>query len=151
MIQNKRIQFWGSITLLMMAFASVLSAIDKLPPLPAGIREISLDETEKLIRDRADIAVIDVRTAQEFADHGHLPRAQLVDFFREDFNAALGTFKLDPAKPCIVYCAIGGRAKQAAEKMVKMGFKEVLLPKGSFKAWKAAGKPVEGVAKKSGS
>ena len=124
---------------------------DTIPPahgsLPPGVREISIDEAGKLIRDRGDAAVIDVRTAPEFAEQGHLPRAQLVDFFREDFTAALGTLKLDPAKPCVVYCAIGGRARRAAEKMAKLGFKEILLPKGSFKAWKEAGKPIEGGTK----
>lgn len=113
-------------------------------PLPPAVREISIDEADKLIRDRADAAVIDVRTASEFAEQGHLPRAQLVDYFREDFSEALASLKLDRAKPCIVYCAIGGRARRAAEKMVKLGFKEILLPKGSFKAWKKAGKPIEG-------
>ena len=113
-------------------------------PLPPAVREISIDEADKLIRDRADAAVIDVRTASEFAEQGHLPRAQLVDYFREDFSEALASLRLDRTKPCIVYCAIGGRARRAAEKMAKLGFKEILLPKGSFKAWKKAGKPVEG-------
>lgn len=125
---------------------------DTIPPnrgaLPPGVREISIDESDRLIRERSDVAVIDVRTAPEFTEQGHLPRAQLVDFFREDFAAAIDALKLDPAKPCIVYCAIGGRAGRAAEKLAKLGFKEILLPKGSFKAWKEAGKPVEGAAKK---
>lgn len=117
-------------------------------PLPAGVREISIDETEQLVRERQDIPVIDVRSAAEFAEHGHLPRAQLVDYFRMDFVAAVGTLKLDPAKPCIIYCALGGRARRAAEKLAKAGYKEILLPKGSFKVWKDAGKPVEGAPKK---
>jgi rhodanese-related sulfurtransferase len=120
-------------------------------PLRGGVREITIEETDRLIREQADVAVIDVRTVAEFSEQGHLPRAQLVDFFREDFAAAVESLKLDPAKPCIVYCAIGGRAQRAAEKMAKLGFKEILLPKGSFKAWKAAGKPIEGGSKQAGS
>ncbi len=117
-------------------------------PLPAGVREISIDEIEKLIREKNDIPVIDVRSAAEFTEHGHLPRAQLVDYFRMDFLAAVGTLKLDPAKPCIVYCALGGRARRAAEKLAKAGYKEILLPRGSFKAWKDAGKVIVGSPKK---
>src|SRR5438128_1308979 len=136
----------------MAAFQSRAADPAAIPPAPrpasAAVREISIDETDKLIRERQEVAIVDVRTAQEFNEQGHLPRAQLVDFFREDFTAALGTLHLDPAKPCIVYCAIGGRAKRAAEKMAQLGFKEILLPKGSFKAWKVAGKPVEGGATK---
>jgi rhodanese-related sulfurtransferase len=131
---------------------SIAGEKDAIPPsrgpLPPGVREISIDEADKLIRERGDAAVIDVRTASEYAEQGHLPKAQLVDYFREDFAAALGTLNLDPAKPCVVYCAIGGRARRAAEKMVKLGFKEILLPSGSFKAWKEAGKTIEGGVKK---
>lgn len=113
-------------------------------PLTAGVREISIDEADKLIRERGDVAVIDVRTHPEYVEHGHLPRARQVDYFRGDFAAVLDTFKLDPDKPCIVYCAIGGRARRFAEKMAKIGYKEILLPKGGFKAWKKAGKPITG-------
>ncbi len=116
-------------------------------PLPAGVREISIEETEKLIREQKDVPVIDVRSAPEFAEHGHLPRAQLVDYLRMDFVAAVGTLKIDPAKPCIIYCAVGGRARRAAEKLAKAGYKDILLPKGSFKGWKDAGKPIEGAPK----
>ena len=136
-----------SLSLALLALSTAAEK-DTIPPsrgsLPAGVREVSIDDADKLIRERSDAAVIDVRTAPEFAEQGHLPRAQLVDFFREDFAAALATLKLDPSKPCIVYCAIGGRARRAAEKMAKLGFKEILLPKGSFKAWKDAGKKIEG-------
>lgn len=131
------------------ALADGKATIQPAPgPLPAGVREISIDESEKLIRDQKDLTVIDVRSAAEYAEQGHLPRALLVDYFRTDFIAAVGTLKIDPAKPCIVYCALGGRARRAAEKLVKAGYKEILLPKGSFKAWKDAGKAVEGASKK---
>jgi len=53
-----------------------------------------------------------------------------------NFNAGCEGFQ--------IYCAIGGRARRAAEKMSKLGYKEILLPKGSFTAWKEAGKPIEG-------
>lgn len=117
-------------------------------PLPAVVREISVNEAEQIIRDRSDVVVIDVRTAPEYAEQGHLPRACLVDYLRDDFTAAIQSLKLDPAKPCLVYCAVGARAQHAAEAMVKLGFREILLPKGSFKAWKKAGKPIEDAAKK---
>lgn len=34
--------------------------------------------------------------------------------------------------------------------MTKLGYKEILLPKSSFKAWKDAGKAIEGATKKAG-
>ena len=146
-MHSKALQRIIPLTLILLAVPAMRGA-DSIPParekLPAGVREISISETEKLLHERPDAAVIDVRTAEEFSEQGHLPHARLVDYFREDFIDALGTLKLDPAKPCIVYCAIGGRARRAAVKMANLGYKEILLPKGSFKAWKEAGKPIEG-------
>ena len=138
-----RLRFCFSFIALAVAAASAADS----PKLPAGAREISLDETEKLVVQEKTVPVIDVRTAQEYSEQGHLPRAQLVDFFREDFEDAIKSLKFDASKPVVVYCAIGGRAKRVAERLAKMGFKEILLPQGSFNAWKKAGKPVEGARK----
>ena len=50
--------------------------------------------------------------------------------------------QLDKTKPCIVYCAIGGRAKLIAVEMHRMGFKNIMLLKGGFDAWTATGQPI---------
>lgn len=113
------------------------------PALPPQAREVSLDEVQKLITERKDISILDVRTVEEIKELGRLPGAKHLDFFREDFDAELTKLGLDPAKPCVVYCALGGRAKRAAEKMAADGFKDIVLPAGGFNAWKKAGKPVE--------
>ena len=108
-----------------------------------GAHELSIDDTEAFIRDHKDITILDVRTKDEYKEEGHLPGAKLLDFFHPEFEKAVKDIGLDPNKPVIVYCAIGGRAKRAADKLVKLGFKDVILPKGSFNGWKAAGKKVE--------
>lgn len=114
------------------------------PKLPAQARRLPLEEVEKLITRNPDIGILDVRTAEEVAQHGRLPRAKHLDVFREDFVQELGRTGLDPAKPCILYCAIGGRAERAAVLLAKAGFSDIVLPAGGFNAWKMAGKPVEG-------
>jgi rhodanese-related sulfurtransferase len=108
-----------------------------------AIREISIEDTDNLIRKEPDITIIDVRSAEELQTLGYIKGAKNVDFLG-DFEKQISSLGLDPAKPCIVYCAIGGRAKRAADKMVNLGFKQILMPAGSFNAWKSAGKPVEG-------
>lgn len=114
------------------------------PPLPAEAREVSINDLEKLLKERKDIAVLDVRSVEEVNEEGHLPGAKHVDQFRADFEKVLPTLGMDMTKPCVVYCEFGGRARRAAERMAKLGFKEILLPAGGFNAWKKAGKPVEG-------
>lgn len=115
------------------------------PAKEAGpIREITLEETDALMHKQADISLIDVRSPEELQALGHIKGAKNIDYLSATFDKEISALKLDQAKPCIVYCAVGGRAKRAADKMVKLGFKEILLPKGSFNAWKSAGKPVEG-------
>jgi rhodanese-related sulfurtransferase len=113
-------------------------------PPPPQARELAPDEVQKLITERKDIGILDVRTIEEITDLGRLPGARHLDFFREDFAVTLPKLALDPAKPCVVYCALGGRAKRAAVTLAAAGFKDIILPSGGYNAWKRAGKPCEG-------
>jgi rubrerythrin len=45
---------------------------------------------------------------------------------------------LAPDQPVIVYCAIGGRSRVAAQLLAGQGFKEVYNLKGGIKAWQGA-------------
>ena len=111
--------------------------------LPLQAREAPLDEVQKLIAEHPDTGILDVRTAEEVAELGRLPGARHLDFFNEHFAVELPKLGLDPAKPCVVYCALGGRARRAAQVLAQAGFKNILLPAGGFNAWKKAGKPIE--------
>ena len=71
-------------------------------------------------------------------------KAKQLDFFHEQFAKEVLKIGLDPAKPCLIYCALGGRAKRAAGVMAQAGFKEIVVLTDGFNAWKKAGKPVEG-------
>lgn len=125
-------------------FGSILLADVPPPRLPPQARRLPVDEVEKLIKEHPDTGILDVRTAEEVAQRGRLPGAKHLDVFREDFVAQLGRTGLDPVKPCILYCAIGGRAERAAVLLARAGFSDIVLPTGGFNAWKMAGKPVEG-------
>jgi rhodanese-related sulfurtransferase/rubrerythrin len=81
--------------------------------------------------------ILDVRQPWEY-EESHLPGArliplpQLADAYRE----------LDPGKPVIVHCAVGGRSRVAAQLLSGLGFKEVYNLTGGIKAFqgrKAAG------------
>jgi rhodanese-related sulfurtransferase/rubrerythrin len=77
-----------------------------------------------------EYTILDVRQPGEYED-SHLPGArlmplpQLPDTYKE----------LDPEKPTIVHCAIGGRSRVAAQMLSGWGFKEVYNLAGGIKAF----------------
>ncbi len=113
----------------------------KLPP---QAREVPAEEVQKLLTEHPDTGILDVRTEDEVKDLGRIPGAKHLDFFHEHFAEELARTGLDPSKPCVLYCALGGRARRAASVLAQVGFKTILLPAGGFNAWKRAGRPVEG-------
>jgi rhodanese-related sulfurtransferase len=123
------------------------NAEDKtFPPvvsLPGVAKEVTAAEAAPLVQAQ-DVSILDIRTAAEVKEQGRIPGSKHLDFFRDDFGQVLKEqVKLDPAKPCLVYCALGGRARHAAQRLADLGFKEVLVLKDGYNAWKKAGLPVE--------
>jgi rhodanese-related sulfurtransferase len=136
-------------TLVCGSFAPPAGAADadkKLPPpvvLPAVAKEISVTEAAPLVEAKS-VSILDIRTAPEVKEQGRIAGSKHLDFLREDFATAMkDQVKLDPARPVLVYCALGGRARHAAQRLADLGFKEVLVLKDGYNAWKKAGLPVE--------
>lgn len=71
--------------------------------------------------------------------NGHIPGA--VHCFVPDLKERIGEF--DPEQPVVTYCGSGYRANIAASLLQGHGFKDVRSVPGSWKAWQAAGSPVE--------
>lgn len=92
--------------------------------------------------------LLDVRTPEEFGVE-HLENADNVNVNSPDF--ANKVTKYDKSKPIFVYCKVGGRSAQAADKLVAMGFTEVYNLEGGIMKWTTAGMPKAGqTAKTSG-
>ncbi|MBC2737633.1 MAG: sulfurtransferase [Desulfobacteraceae bacterium] len=96
----------------------------------------------------AAYTLLDVRQPKEY-EAEHLPGAKLVPL--PDLGERIA--ELDAAKPTLVYCAIGGRSRIAAQMLASKGFKEVYNLSGGIKAWaskKAVGKEDVGLSLFSG-
>jgi phage shock protein E len=106
---------------------------------PAAVKNVTPDEVEKLVAEKK-ATVLDIRTPAEFAA-GHIAGAVNVDFLGGDFDAKLGA--LDKSKTYVVHCASGGRSGRSLPKLEAAKFGGLLHMNGGFKAWTAAGKPVE--------
>jgi rhodanese-related sulfurtransferase/rubrerythrin len=77
-----------------------------------------------------EYTILDVRQPWEYED-SHLPGAKLMPL-----PQLSDTYKeLDPEKPTIVHCAIGGRSRVAAQMLAGWGFKEVYNLAGGIKAF----------------
>ncbi len=76
------------------------------------------------------LTVLDVRQPGEY-ELGHLPGAHLIPL--PDLGDRLD--ELDTDRPTVVYCAIGGRSRVAAQMLVGRGFESVFNMAGGFKAW----------------
>lgn len=76
--------------------------------------------------------LLDVRTPEEFSVE-HLENAKNVNWNGTDFVA--NAEKLDKSKPVFLYCKVGGRSAQAANKLAELGFKEIYNLEGGIMKW----------------
>ena len=86
-------------------------------------RQISMAEAIAMMEEKSDYIILDVRTASEF-DGGHIPGAINIP------NESIGTDAIPqlPGKDqlILVYCRSGNRSKQASEKLVKLGYTNIV-------------------------
>jgi rhodanese-related sulfurtransferase len=79
------------------------------------------------------VQLVDVRTAREYRS-GHIKNALNIDFFDAP-NFSKSFEKLDKNKPVYLYCRSGSRSKNAARKLLAMGFSEIFDLKGGYLRW----------------
>ena len=95
-------------------------------------RRISMDEAVTMMAEESGYIVLDVRRPDEFAA-GHIPNAINVP------NESIGTSEIpelpDKDQLIMVYCRSGRRSKEAAEKLVKLGYTNV-VEFGGILDWK---------------
>ena len=109
------------------------------------VNSLNPDEAKAFIAARsvADYQLLDVRQPKEY-DKEHLPGARLIPLKQLPEEHA----GLDRQKPLLVYCAVGGRSRAAAQFLVGQGFAEVYNISGGIKQWqggKATGPKLTGL------
>lgn len=110
--------------------------------LPGSVKGLSADQASASIQTVPGLTILDVREDWELRKSGGIPGAVWADFLNEQrFRDAVE--KLDHSKPCLIYCAIGGRSRQAAVKLAADGFTDLSWLQGGLEAWIQSGKPVK--------
>jgi sulfur-carrier protein adenylyltransferase/sulfurtransferase len=96
------------------------------------VKSFDADEARNFIRNlnQDDFTMLDVRQPGEY-EGGHIPGAKLIPL--PDLPGRMK--ELDPKTPTIVYCAVGGRSRVAAQMLAGQGFDDVYNLSGGFKAW----------------
>ena len=99
---------------------------------PNTYRRITSDEAAAMMEQETDYIILDVRRPDEYAA-GHIPNAINVP------NESIGTDEI-PELPnkdqlIMVYCRSGRRSKEAAEKLVKLGYTNI-VEFGGILDWK---------------
>ncbi len=103
-----------------------------------SFQSVSVEEFAALI-DSPDMQLVDVRTAEEYAE-GHLEGAINIDVESDGF-VQKAKQQLSTERPVAVYCKSGRRASKAAEQLASEGY-QVTNMKGGIMAWKLKRMPV---------
>ena len=85
-------------------------------------RQITMDEAVAVMEEEGYI-ILDVRTAAEF-DEKHIPGA--INIPNETIGAEVIPELPDKDQLILVYCRSGNRSKQASEKLVKLGYTNIV-------------------------
>jgi len=100
-------------------------------------RNLSAVESRDLLREKAGVFLLDVRTAEEYRqvriEGGHLiPIDQM--------SRRLSEVPRD--RPILVYCAVGSRSSKVADYLARQGYPEVYNLFGGIWGWQLRGLPV---------
>ena len=95
-------------------------------------RSITMEDAVAMIEQETGYIILDVRRPDEFAA-GHIPNAINVP------NETIGTAEIpelpDKDQLIMVYCRSGRRSKEASEKLVKLGYTNI-VEFGGILDWK---------------
>ena len=94
-------------------------------------RQITMEEAITMMEEETGYIILDVRTAQEYREK-HIPIAINIA------NESIGTEDIselpDKDQLILVYCRSGNRSKQASEKLVKLGYTNI-IEIGGINSW----------------
>jgi sulfur-carrier protein adenylyltransferase/sulfurtransferase len=106
---------------------------DLLAAAKAEIREVDTEAAERLLAEKPDTMVLDVREADEY-EQGALPGA--VHIPRGFLESQIENKAPDRNAPVLVYCAGGTRSAFAARTLGELGYTDVASMAGGFNKWK---------------
>ncbi|GAA4281453.1 rhodanese-like domain-containing protein [Gaetbulibacter aestuarii] len=120
-----------SVVFSLMLSISLLSCKDATAQ--EGAKNLSPEAFSKAITGNS-VLLIDVRTPEEFQS-GHIPKAQNINFFDDDFQSSLS--RLDTTQAVYIYCRSGHRSGQSVANFKKAGFSKIYNLDGGILNWES--------------
>lgn len=118
------------VTLMLVAVFSSLS-------LAVVASNIDAQKAQRLIKERRDVFLLDVRTPGEYQQM-RLANAHLIPI--DQLTRRLN--EIPQNRPVIVYCAVGSRSAQVFNYLARRGYQEVYNLDGGIYAWAQSGYPI---------
>ena len=88
----------------------------------AAYQKISAEEAYEMMASQEVVVVVDVRTREEY-DGGHIENAVLVP--NESIGSEMPEALHDKEATLLIYCRSGRRSKDAAQKLLALGYQSV--------------------------
>ena len=101
-------------------------------------RDISVDELQTMLENK-DFLMVNVHIPFE----GDLPDTDLSIAY-DEIEQHLDQLPSDKEAPVVLYCRSGRMSAIAAEKLVGLGYTNIMNLEGGFNAWENAGLPMAG-------
>ena len=92
-------------------------------PKNVKFHQISMEQAVPMLQEQDGHLLLDVRTKEEFSE-GHIPNA--VNLPNETIGTAMLPQLPDKDQRIFVYCRSGNRSRQAAAKLVKLGYTNMI-------------------------
>ena len=87
------------------------------------IKYVSMDEFVQIMNVNSDYVILDVRTMQEY-NEGHIPNAICIP--NETISENIINKLPNKEQLILIYCRSGNRSKQAAQKLKKLGYTNLI-------------------------
>ncbi|MBQ9037516.1 MAG: rhodanese-like domain-containing protein [Erysipelotrichaceae bacterium] len=92
------------------------------PDMERQYHQISQEEAMKMMENESDYVIVDVRTMEEYLE-GHIPDAICIPV--ESITNQQPSQLPDLNQTILVYCRSGNRSKQAAQKLLELGYSKI--------------------------
>jgi len=102
---------------------SIVQRYDRATPNLPEYRRISPQEAKNIMSENSNVVILDVRTPQEFKE-SRIENAISLPF--TEINERAEILLLDKDVQILVYCRRGARSRVAANKLISLGYTNVL-------------------------
>ncbi len=110
------------------------------PTTKLSVQRVSAEKFKIMFESDDNAQLIDIRTASEYNEEGHISTAKNIDYYSKAFRVELD--RLDKAKTTYVYCRSGNRSASAVALMQTMGFTKIVELDGGILSWSSANFPL---------